>query len=156
MSHTIVTFYIIKHRKKKDSDTTKYNESVKEKSDFDEKPSVDGRFEEKIVMDILNNILYDLIKTEEPYVEPTVQDPETTDDRIKQENEDYLQTAAEFNRIDMGTTAHKKATFTAIFLMSQLIYLILGKLLTTHLQQKIFLLITICLVKMTLKMTICK
>ena len=47
---------------------------VKEKYNLDEKPSVDDKFEEQIVMDILNNVWYDHIKTEEPYVEPTVQD----------------------------------------------------------------------------------
>ena len=81
---------------------------VKEKYDFNEKSSVDDKFEEQIVMDILNNVPYDHVETEEPYVEPTVQDAETIDDKTKQENEDYLQTAAEFNKIHMVTTAQKK------------------------------------------------
>ena len=59
--------------KKKDSDTKKYNDSVKEKYNFDEKASVDDKFERQIVMDILNNVPYDQIKTVELYVEPTVQ-----------------------------------------------------------------------------------
>ena len=68
-------------------------------------------------MDILSNVLYDHKKTEEPYVEMTVQDAETVDDKIKQENEDYLPTAPEFNKIDMATTPHKRATFITICLM---------------------------------------
>ena len=90
---------------KKDPDTKKYNESVKEKYDFDEKPSVDDKFEEQIVLDILNNVPYDHIKAEKSYVEPTVQDVETIDDEIKQENGGYLQIATKFNKIDMVATA---------------------------------------------------
>ena len=75
----VATFYFmnVATLKKKESDTKNYNELVKEKYDFDEKPSVDDKYEEQIVMDILNNVLYDHIKTEEPYVELTVQDAET-------------------------------------------------------------------------------
>ena len=68
-------------------------------------------------MDILNNVWYDHIKTGEPYVERTVQDTQTIDDKIKQENEDFLQIAAKFNKIDMAATAQKKSTFTMICLM---------------------------------------
>ena len=100
---------------KKDPDTKKYNESVKEKYDFDEKPSVDDKFEEQIVMEMLNNAPYDHIKTEELYVEPTVQDAETIDEEMKQENEDYLKTAAEFNKIDMAATAQKKRLYNSLF-----------------------------------------
>ena len=100
---------------KKDPDTKKYNESVKEKYDFDEKPSVDNKFEEQIVMEMLNNAPYDHIKTEELYVEPTAQDAETIDEEMKQENEDYLKTAAEFNKIDMAATAQKKRLYNNLF-----------------------------------------
>ena len=69
---------LIKHWKK-DSHNKKYNVLVKEKYDFDEKPSDDDICEEQIVIDILNNLPYDHIKTEEPYVELAVQDAETID-----------------------------------------------------------------------------
>ena len=98
---------ILLKTEKKDSDTKKYNESVKAKGDFDRKPSVDNKFEEQIVKDILNNVPYDHIKSEEPYVEPTVQDVQTIDDEIRQENKDFLQTAAEFHKIDMAATTQK-------------------------------------------------
>ena len=49
-----------------DSDTKRYNDLVNEKYDFDEKPSVGNNFEEQIVMDILDDIPYNHIKTEEP------------------------------------------------------------------------------------------
>ena len=52
---------------------------MKEKYDFDEKPSDDDICEEQIVIDILNNLPYDHIKAEEPYVELAVQDAETID-----------------------------------------------------------------------------
>ena len=39
---------------------------VKEKFDFDKKPSVEDKFEEKSVIDILNNVPYNHIKAEEP------------------------------------------------------------------------------------------
>ena len=84
----------------KDSDTKKCNNLVKEKYDFDEKPSADDKFEEQIVVNILNSVQYDQIKTEKPYLEP-----QTIDDEIKQENEDALQTAAEFDKINMAVTA---------------------------------------------------
>ena len=62
---------------KKDSDTKKCNDSVKKKFDFDKKSIADDKFVEQIVMDILGHVLYDHIKTEEPYIEPTVQDAQT-------------------------------------------------------------------------------
>ena len=55
----IATFYFIKHWKK-ESGTKKYNDSIKEKYDFDEKPSVHNKFEEQIVMNILDDVPYDL------------------------------------------------------------------------------------------------
>ena len=91
--------------KKKDSDTKKCNNLVKEKYDFDEKPSADDKFEEQIVVNILNSVQYDQIKTEKPYLEPALQDAQTIDDEIKQENKDALQTAAEFDKINMAVTA---------------------------------------------------
>ena len=96
--------------KKKDSDTKKYNDLVKEIYDFDEKPSVDDKFQEQIVVGILINVLYDHIKTEESYVEPTVQDAQTIDEEIKQENKDFLQIAAKINKI-IWCQLHKKVTF---------------------------------------------
>ena len=66
-------------------------------------------------MDILNNVLYDHIKSEEPYVEPTVQYVQTIDDEIKQENEDFLQTAAEFHKIDMAATTQKSDFYNNLF-----------------------------------------
>ena len=93
---------------------------MNEKYNFDEKASVDDKFEHQIVMDILNNVPYDQIKTVELYVEPTVQGAQTIDDKVKQENEDFLQTPAEFNKIDLAVTAQKKsqkAAFTTICLM---------------------------------------
>ena len=56
-------------------------------------------------MNILNSVQYDQIKTEKPYLEPALQDAQTIDDEIKQENEDALQTAAEFDKINMAVTA---------------------------------------------------
>ena len=82
---------------------------MNDKYNFDEKASVDDKFEHQIVMDILNNVPYDQIKTVELYVEPTAQGAQTVDDKVKQENEDFLQTPAEFNKIDLAVTAQKKA-----------------------------------------------
>ena len=72
------------------------------------KPSADDTFEEQIVMNILNNVPYSYIKIEKLYVELTVQIAETIDDELRQENEDYLQTAAKFNKINTVATARKK------------------------------------------------
>ena len=93
---------------KKDSDTKKHNDLVKEKYNFDKNPSVDDKFEEQIVMDLLEDVPYDHIKTEGPYIEPTAQDVQTTNDEIKQKNEDFLQTPAEFNKIYIAATVQKK------------------------------------------------
>ena len=106
MQHCI----LLNIEKKKDSDTKKYNDLVKEIYDFDEKPSVDDKFQEQIVVGILINVLYDHIKTEESYVEPTVQDAQTIDEEIKQENKDFLQIAAKINKI-IWCQLHKKVTF---------------------------------------------
>ena len=57
----IATFCFIKHWKK-DSDTKKCNELVEGKYDYDEKQSAGNKFEEQIVMDIINSLLYDHIK----------------------------------------------------------------------------------------------
>ena len=68
----IATFYFIKHCKKKTQAPKNYNNLVKEKFDFDKKPSVEDKLEEKSVIDILNNAPYNHIKAEEPNVEPIV------------------------------------------------------------------------------------
>ena len=106
---------ILLNTEKNDSDTKKYNELVKENYDFDEKPGAEDKFEEQIVMDIINKVPYNHIKTEELYVEPTVQGTEKIDDKIKQENEDNLETAAEFNKIDMAATAQKSDFYSKLF-----------------------------------------
>ena len=88
---------------------------VKEIYDLDEKPSVDDKFQEQIVVVILINVLYDHIKTEESYAEPTVQDAQTIDEEIKQENKDFLQIAAKINKIDMVATAQKSDFLKDLF-----------------------------------------
>ena len=128
---------------------------VKEKYDFNEKPSLDDKFEEQIVIDILNNIPYDHVETEEPYVEPTVQDAETIDDKTKQENEDYLQTLPNLIKF-IWQQLHKKSNFYND-LFDAVVDLpdsrqIIGDTPTTE----DILLMKICLVKMSLKMSISK
>ena len=108
ITYKLQHYILLKTEKnKKDPDAKKYDDLAKEKYDFDEKSSFDDKFEEQIAMDILNNVPYDHIKTEETYIELIVQDVQTIDDEIKQENEDFLQTSAELNKIDMTATAQK-------------------------------------------------
>ena len=66
-------------------------------------------------MDILDHVLYDHIKTEEPYIELTVQDAQTINDEIKQENEDFLQRAVNFNKIYMAATARTSDFYNDLF-----------------------------------------
>ena len=83
ITYKLQHYILLKTEKnKKDPDAKKYDDLAKEKYDFDEKSSFDDKFEEQIAMDIINNVPYDHIKTEEPYVEPIVQDVQTIDDQI--------------------------------------------------------------------------
>ena len=52
--------FILSNAEKKESGTKKYNYSIKEKYDFDEKPSAHNKFEDQIVMNILDDVPYDL------------------------------------------------------------------------------------------------
>ena len=56
---------------------------LRKNSTLIKKPIVDDKFVEQIVMDILDHVLYDHIKTEEPYIEPTVHAAQTINDKIK-------------------------------------------------------------------------
>ena len=52
--------FSLSNAEKKESGTKKYNYSIKEKYDFDEKPSAHNKFEDQIVMNILDDVPYDL------------------------------------------------------------------------------------------------
>ena len=77
---------------------------VRKKYNFDKKCSDNDTFDEQVVMDILKNVMYDYVKTARPYVEPTVQDAQKIEDKIKQENDEFLKRATDFNKFNIAAT----------------------------------------------------
>ena len=83
----------------------------KNTNEFYKKPSDEDIFEQKIVEDIIKNEPYEHKRIETPHVEPTVQDAQTTENETRNEIDDFLQTASEFNKIDAVATKEKQVDF---------------------------------------------
>ena len=66
-------------------------------------------------MDILKNVMYDYVKTARPYVEPTVQDAQKIEDKIKQENDEFLKRATDFNKFNIAATIKEEQFLWWIF-----------------------------------------
>ena len=94
-----------------DKDTKKNNEDVKNTYGFFKKPSNEDIFEQQIVEDIIKTEPYEHKKIETPYVKPSEQDAQTTENEIIKENDEFLQTASEFNKIDAAATKQKEVDF---------------------------------------------
>ena len=99
---------ILLNLENQDKDTRKNNENVKNTYEFYKKSSDEDALEKQIIEDIIKNEPYEHKKIEMPYVPPTVQDAQTIEDKIKDEIDDFLQTASEFNKIDAAATRQKK------------------------------------------------
>ena len=57
-------------------------------------------------------------KIETPYVQPTIQDAQTTENETKNEIDEFLQAASGFNKIDVAATKQKKLIFITNCLMT--------------------------------------
>ena len=62
----------------------------------------------KNIEDIIKNEPYDHKKIETAYVPSTIQNTQTIKDEIKDEVDDFLQTASEFNKRDEAATRQRK------------------------------------------------
>ena len=87
------------------------NEDVKNTYGFFKKPSNEDIFEQQIVEDIIKTESYEHKKIETPYVKPTEQDAQTIENEIKNEIDEFLQTASEFNKIDAAASKQKEVDF---------------------------------------------
>ena len=83
-------------------DNKKNNKDVKKTYEFYKKHSDEDTFEKQII---------EHKKVETPYLPPTAQDAQTIADEIKNEIDNFLQTASEFNKIDTAATKQKKVDF---------------------------------------------
>ena len=92
-----------------DKDTKKNNQNVKIIYEFYKKHSDEGTFQKQII---------EHKKVEAPYLPLTVQDAQTIEDEIKKKNDNFLQTASEFNKIDKAATKEKKVDFYHKLLMT--------------------------------------
>ena len=98
---------ILLNLENQDKDTRKNNEDVKNTYEFYKKLADEDALEKQIIEDIIKNEPYKHKKIEMPCVPPTVQDEQTIEDKIKDEIDDFLQTASEFNKIDAAATRRK-------------------------------------------------
>ena len=89
----------------------KNNEDVKNTYVFFKKPSNEEIFEQQIAEDIIKTEPYEHKKIETLYVKPTEQDAQTIENEIKNEIDEFLQTASQFNKIDAAVTKQKKVDF---------------------------------------------
>lgn len=62
-----------------------------------------------------SNDLYEHKNIITPYVEPTVQEPQTIEIETKDEIDEFLLTASEFNKLDAATNKQKKVFYEKLF-----------------------------------------
>lgn len=67
--------------------------------------------EAETVNDIINDVPYGHIKKDQQYVELTVDDTQSVENQIKNENKDFINTAIEFNKVDMRSRQPEKSQF---------------------------------------------
>ena len=80
--------------------------SKKKKNEFFEKPSNEEEFEGQIIEDILEP--YEHKKIKNPYVKPKPQDAQTIVYETKNEIDDFLKTASEFNKFNAAARKQKR------------------------------------------------
>ena len=95
---------ILSNLENQGKDTKKISENVKNTYEFYKNLSAEDTFEKEIIENIIKNETYEHKKIETPYVPPTVPDAQTIEDEIKNEADDFLQTASKFNEIDAAAT----------------------------------------------------
>ena len=87
------------------------NKDVKNTYEFCKKLSGEDTFEKQIIKKIIKNEPYEHKKIETPYVSPTVQHAQTTENETKNETDDFLQTASELNKSRCSCNQTKKVDF---------------------------------------------
>ena len=115
---------IISNLDDKDKVAAKNNKKIEEKHNFLEQKDTHEKAEKQIVSDILNSVLYEHKKTDELYIEATVDDVLKTEIEIKNKNDNFLDTAIGFNKVDLSAANQKRTIFIQNYLMLQLIYLL--------------------------------
>ena len=99
---------IISNLNDKNKAAGKSNEKIEEKYSFLEQKDTHGKSEEHIANDILNIVLYNYKKTDEPYIEPTVDDALKIENEIRNDNDNFLDSAMDFNEIDIFAANQKQ------------------------------------------------
>ena len=102
---------IISNLDDKDKVAAKNNKKIEQKHNFLEQKNTHEKAEKQIVSDILNSVLYEHKKTDELYIEATVDDVLKTEIEIKNENDNFLDTAIGFNKVDLSAANQKKNDF---------------------------------------------
>ena len=84
----------------------KNNEKVKKTYEFFKKPSHEEEFEGQIIKDILEP--YEHKRIENPHVPVAPQDVQTIESETKNEINDFLKRASEFNKVNAAATKQKR------------------------------------------------
>ena len=87
----------------------KSNEKVKKTYEFFKKPSDEEEFEGQIIEDILEP--YEHKKIENPYVAPAPQDAQIIENETKNETDNFLKRASEFNKVDAAATKQEREDY---------------------------------------------
>ena len=107
------TLLNLKRKSEQDKKTTN---DIKNSHEFFKKPGDDEEFENKIKED-LSKVL-EHTKTDHPYVEPTVQDAQTTEKETKKEDDGFIKTVMKFNEIDTAALEQKNKSALTNYLMT--------------------------------------
>ena len=91
--------------------TVKSNEKIKQKYNFVEQKNDHEKVEAEIVSDIIKDVPYEHIKTDQEYVQQTADDVQTIEYQTTKENNGFINTAIEFNKVNISAANQKKTQF---------------------------------------------
>ena len=95
--------------RRKSKQDKKSSNDIKNSHEFFKKPGDDEEFKNKIKEDLFK--VLECIKTDNPYVEPTVQNAETIGKETKKEDDDFIKAVIKFNETDTAALEQKKQEY---------------------------------------------
>ena len=92
--------------KRKSEQDKKSNNDITNSHDFFKKPGDDEEFENELKKDLFKKLEH--VKTDDPYVEPIVQDAETIEKETKKKDDEFFKLALKFSEIDSAAIEQKR------------------------------------------------
>ena len=105
----------MKNAENKDKATINSNEKINQKYNFVEQKNNHEKVEAEIVSDIINDVPYEHVKTDQEYVQQTADDVQTIEYQTTKYNNDFINTAIEFNKVDISAANQKNNLYSDLF-----------------------------------------